>query len=99
MGYDVTSHTDCIAALEVFRSDPQGFDLVITDMTIPAITGLALSQRMIKIRPDIPVILCTGFTEFITADKARAMGIREYIAKPFRLDELDKMLQNVLEKT
>ncbi len=98
LGYKVTELTDSSAALHVFRNAPDEFDLVITDMTMPRITGIELSRELMQIRPDIPVILCTGFSELVTREKAMERGIREYIMKPILKGEMAKSIRRVLEK-
>jgi CheY-like chemotaxis protein len=87
LGYKVESTTSPIDALELFRSKPDQFDLVITDLTMPKMTGDKLVKEILKIQPDIPIILCTGFSEKIDEKKAKAIGVADYIEKP--LDMLD----------
>jgi CheY-like chemotaxis protein len=70
-------------ALMLFRSAPQRYDLVITDQVMPEMTGLQLSVELLKIRPELPIIIMTGYSESVDQDKAKAAGIREYIEKPF----------------
>lgn len=82
MGYDVTALTDSAEALDVFMAAPSQFDLVITDQTMPGITGLNLAQEFLKIRPDIPVILCTGHSDTVSPERAKKMGIKEFLMKP-----------------
>ena len=82
LGYAVDARTRSLEALELFRAKPDHFDLVITDMTMPNMTGDRLALKLMKIRPDIPIILCTGFSEKITEAKAKGMGIRKFIMKP-----------------
>ncbi|MBI9077584.1 MAG: PAS domain S-box protein [Desulfatibacillum sp.] len=77
MGYRVTARTSSPEALELFKENPQSFDLIITDMTMPDMTGAQLTIEMRKIRSDIPVIICTGFSDFLDAQKAKAMGMIE----------------------
>jgi CheY-like chemotaxis protein/two-component sensor histidine kinase len=96
LGYEVASRTSSIEALELFRAQPDRFDLVITDMTMPNMTGDKLAKEMIRIRPDIPIILCTGYSERITEDKAIAMGIREFAMKPLVMLDLAKIIRKVL---
>ncbi len=97
LGYQVEVRTNPIDALELFRADPDEFDLVITDMTMPHITGDKLVKEILKIRPDIPTILCTGFSERIDEEKAKEIGIRGYIEKPFDRGTLSRMVRNVLD--
>lgn len=82
LGYKVTTCTQSGKALEIFRSHPGEYDLVITDMAMPKMTGAELAQQLIALRPTIPIILCTGFSGIITEDNAKALGIQEYIMKP-----------------
>jgi PAS domain S-box-containing protein len=96
LGYHVTGRTSSIETLEAFRAAPDKFDLVITDMTMPNMTGIHLTQKLIEIRPDIPIIICTGFSEKISEHKAKAMGIRGYVMKPVVRSELAKKIREVL---
>ncbi len=97
LGYSVTPITDSEAALEEFKERPDAFDLVITDMTMPKITGDRLAQRLMDINPQIPVILCTGFNEDITEEKALSMGIDKFVMKPIVKDELAYTIRTVLD--
>jgi len=97
LGYTVTPKTDSEEALEEFATLPERYDLVITDMTMPKMTGVQLARELMDIRPDIPVILCTGFNESITEEKALAMGIDKFIMKPIVKDELAKTIRTVLD--
>jgi CheY-like chemotaxis protein len=98
LGYHVTPRTSSIEALEAFRAQPDKFDLVITDMTMPNMTGAELAPKLLDIRPDIPIILCTGFSEVINEEKAKAMGIREYILKPIVRDVIAGTIRKVLDE-
>jgi PAS domain S-box-containing protein len=82
LGYQVTTQTDSIEALRCFRTRPDDFDLVITDQTMPKLTGVDLAREILDLRPEIPVILCTGFSGAVSREKARVMGIREFLIKP-----------------
>ncbi len=97
LGYKVTSKTDSEEALEEFAAQPDRFDLVITDMTMPKMTGDQLARRMMDIKPQIPVILCTGFNETISEEKALAMGIDKFVMKPIVKDELASTIRTVLD--
>ena len=99
LGYHVTSRTSSVEALEAFRSKPDAFDLVITDMTMPNMTGAELAPRLLKIRPNIPIILCTGFSELIDEARAKAIGIRQYVMKPILKKEMAEAIRKVLEKS
>jgi len=97
LGYQVTSSTDSEKALEKFAAQPDRFDLVITDMTMPKMSGDQLARKMMDIKPEIPVILCTGFNEAITEEKALAMGIDKFVMKPIVKDELAFTIRSVLD--
>lgn len=98
LGYQVELRTDSTEALEVFRSAPDSFDLVITDMTMPHMTGEMLSRKLIEIRPEIPIILCTGHNELIDEDKAREIGIKKFIMKPVGMRNLAKAIRELLNR-
>ena len=98
LGYRVTARTDSAEALKVFAEHPQNFDLVITDMTMPHMTGDQLAQKMLDIEPNIPVILCTGFNQGITEEKALAMGIPKFVMKPVVKKELATTIRTVLDQ-
>jgi CheY-like chemotaxis protein/anti-sigma regulatory factor (Ser/Thr protein kinase) len=98
LGYQVTATTDSRRALEIFRSGSDQFDLVITDMTMPGMTGADLSKEILKIRPDIPIILCTGFSELINEEKAKGLGVREFLMKPLKMKDLGEVIRKVLGK-
>ncbi len=97
-GYKVTPCTGSIEALEKFKAAPDAFDVVITDQTMPDMTGLELAEAMLNIRPDAPIILCTGFSETATEEKAKGVGIQEYLKKPIIEKELSKAIQRVSGK-
>ena len=98
LGYQVTSLTDSRQALELFEKDPQAFDLVITDMTMPRMTGDELARRILALRNDMPIILCTGFSSRIDADRARELGIAAFITKPVLNRKLAETVRKVLDK-
>ena len=98
MGYNVTVQIDSVEALEVFSQHPENFDLVITDMTMPRMSGDELAHKMMEIRPDIPIILCTGYNETMDEEKALAMGIDRFVMKPVIKDELAANIRNVLDE-
>ncbi len=97
LGYEVVAGTSSVEALELFRSEPEKFDIVITDMTMPQMTGDKLARKIMQIRPDIPIILCTGFSERITDDKAKKMGIKMFAMKPLVMRDLAVMVRKALE--
>ncbi len=98
LGYDVTSRTNSVEALELFVRQPDKFDLVMTDQAMPNMTGAELAKRLIGIRPETPIILFTGFSEVISEDKARAIGIREYVMKPVVMRDLAETIRKALDK-
>ncbi|MDM8535301.1 cache domain-containing protein [Desulfobacterales bacterium HSG17] len=97
LGYQVVSHTSSLDALETFRADPSKFDIVITDNSMPNLSGDQLASELITIRADIPVLLCTGFSGKISDDKIEAMGIRGFLMKPVVRKELVRKLREVLD--
>jgi PAS domain S-box-containing protein len=98
LGYQVAVRTASIEALELFRSKPNHFDMVITDMTMPNMTGDSLVIELMKIRPDIPVILCTGYSKKISDESASEMGIKAFIYKPVVKADLAKTVRKVLDE-
>ena len=97
LGYRVEARTSSVEALEAFRNKPEAFDLVITDMTMPNMNGVDLAKEIMKIRPDIPIILCTGYSEIIDEETAKEMGIKEFIMKPILMKDLAAIIRKVLD--
>jgi CheY-like chemotaxis protein len=97
LGYHVECCTSSIEALELFKSRTDHFDLVVTDMTMPNLTGDRLTREILAMRPEIPVILCTGFSEQISAESARDLGVREYSLKPLVMEKLAGTVRAVLD--
>ncbi|MFC1840327.1 PAS domain S-box protein [Thermodesulfobacteriota bacterium] len=98
LGYKVTGRTSSVEALEAFRNNPNKFDLVITDMTMPNMTGEDLAKELMNIEPDIPIILCTGFSEKINEEKAKEIGISSFVMKPIIVSEIATTIRNVLDQ-
>jgi CheY-like chemotaxis protein len=98
LGYSVTTRTSSVAALELFRSGPDDFDLVFTDMTMPNMTGERLAGELRKIRPDLPVILCTGFNKKIASRTAKDLRVKALLKKPFEKETLAKLVRKVLDE-
>jgi CheY-like chemotaxis protein len=96
LGYKVTALTSPLEAMEAFRSQPVKFDLVITDIAMPDMTGQVLARELTVIQPDIPIILCTGYSERISKEKAEEIGIEAYLMKPIEVDEMAKTIRTVL---
>ncbi|MFP5213276.1 MAG: PAS domain S-box protein, partial [Acidobacteriota bacterium] len=97
LGYSVYAETSSVNALEVFRARPDDFDLVVTDLTMPKMTGIDLATELHRIRPDLPIILCTGFSQTITSEKASTLGICEIVLKPVVLQEMAETIRRVLD--
>ncbi len=97
LGFAVRSETRAAAALAVFEADPQAFDLVLTDMTMPGMTGDVLAERLKRCRPDIPVILCSGYTEEQIPERTRMQGIDEFLMKPLFMGPLSQLVRKVLD--
>ncbi len=97
LGYKVTSSASSIDALEIFRAAYDQFDMVITDMAMPDIPGDKLSMQLIKIRPDIPILLCTGFSETMSEKQAASLGIRGFLFKPVLMKDLALKIRKILD--
>lgn len=97
LGYRVNAFTSAVDAFERFREDPEQFDLVFTDMTMPHMTGDKLAQRIKGLRKDIPVMIATGFNEQMNEEKAREMGIKALVTKPLILQDLAETIREVLD--
>ena len=97
LGYKVIGKTSSSDALACFQEQPDHFDLVITDQTMAHMTGFRLAKKLLQIRPTIPIILCTGFSDTITPEQAKASGIREYLMKPLSIQELSQAIRRVVK--
>ncbi len=95
-GYTVIARTNSADALETFRADPDRFDLVITDQTMPEMTGIDLAGKIMSIRPGIPVILCTGFIDSAIEEKTTGAGIRGILLKPISMKRLIALIRDLL---
>ncbi len=98
MGYRVTALTDGSEALEVFTRDPDGFNLVLTDQTMPEMTGIALAKEVLAVKNDVSVMLYTGYGESSLPEKAKEAGIRELMMKPATREEMGEAVRRVLEQ-
>ena len=98
LGYTVEGETNPIRGLEKFRANPQGFDLVITDMTMPEISGEELAIKIMKIRPDIPILISTGYSNTLTHERMRELGIRGLLHKPVTIQNYAVAIQAALKK-
>jgi CheY-like chemotaxis protein len=98
LGYQVITHMDSQEAINVFRANPQAFDLVVSDMTMPGMTGDELAIEMLKIRPDIPILICSGFSEKMTEEKARNIGVKAFLMKPLSLRKLSQKVRQAIDQ-
>jgi CheY-like chemotaxis protein len=98
LGYKVTACTNSMDALNIFKDQPEYFDAVITDQTMPGITGIDLAKMMLHIRPEIPIILCTGHSSLVNEDQAKAVGVKGYIDKPMTKNIIAPLLRKVLDE-
>lgn len=99
LGYRVTAMSDSMAAWDRFRTDPDQFDIVITDKTMPRMTGLELAKKIIDTRPETPVIMCTGFSDRITLEQAKAIGVKELLFKPIIRKDLAEAIRRAFDQT
>ncbi|NWH05268.1 hybrid sensor histidine kinase/response regulator [Desulfobacter latus] len=97
LGYQITSRTSSLDALNLFRSNPDDFDLIVSDMTMPNMTGDHLAKELLSIRPDIPIIICTGFSESINKKQAEAIGIKGLLMKPVVKSDMAKEIRRILD--
>jgi PAS domain S-box-containing protein len=98
LGYSVDTYTSSRAALAAFEEDPRRYDLVMTDMTMPEITGDRLAKSILAVRPEMPIILCTGFSRLINEERARSIGIRFFLMKPLTLPQLAAVVREALDQ-
>jgi CheY-like chemotaxis protein len=98
LGYDVVGKTQAIEALNLFQIRPRDFDLVITDMTMPRMTGDELAKEILAVRGEVPVIICTGFSAKLTEERAKEIGIRAFVMKPFGSADLARTIRRVLDR-
>jgi PAS domain S-box-containing protein len=97
LGYRVTVFTDSILAVAEFRKHPDEYDLIVTDMTMPNMTGAELAREVLALRSGLPVIMTTGFSETIDDEKAKRLGIREFLLKPVKKEQLSRVVRKVLK--
>ena len=97
LGYKISSHTSSLEALACFQKSPDDFDLVITDIAMPDIPGDVLAEKCLSLRPDIPIIVCTGFSDRIDPEKAKKSGIKGFLMKPLVQSEIARMVRRVLD--
>ena len=97
LGYSVEAKTSSVEALQVFQKSPEDFDLIITDFTMPKMTGIDLARHIRKIRPEVPILLCTGFNAALSEKELKQVGIKSFILKPVVRRELAEAVRNVLD--
>ncbi|MCP4162059.1 MAG: response regulator [Deltaproteobacteria bacterium] len=97
IGYNITSFSDPLSAYKAFEEDPDKYDLIITDQTMPDLTGDKLAEKIFKIRKDFPIILCTGYSSIITKQKAGKLGIKAFMLKPLEMNELASTIRKLLD--
>ena len=98
LGYKVTVRISSIEALAIFKAQSEFFDMVITDQTMPRMTGFDLAQRMLQIRPDMPIILCTGYSGQVSEEQARCIGIKGFAMKPLAMKDIATLIRKVLDE-
>jgi len=98
LGYSVTTKTSSLEALDLFRSNPYNFDLVISDVTMPEMTGDKLASEILSIKPDTPIILCTGYSKTLSDEKAVELGIKSIVPKPFVKADFANTVRRVLDE-
>ena len=96
-GYRVTLFTNSLEAVNIFTERPYAFDLVITDQTMPGMTGIDLARKMLQVRPDIPIILCTGYSSIVSAEEARTVGINGFVMKPLVWSDIGGIIRKLLD--
>jgi CheY-like chemotaxis protein len=96
LGYTVVGVRSPEAALEEFRKDPRGYDLVITDYTMPGMTGIALCRELLQMRPEVPIIMCSGYAEAVSPEQASAAGVRAFVTKPLTRQQIGETVRSVL---
>ena len=98
LGYEVTFETDSVKALALIRSRPEAFDLVVTDQTMPHLVGTRLAEEAMRVHPDLPVVLCTGFSDSVSERTASGLGIRDVVMKPFTIREMAVAIRRALDR-
>jgi CheY-like chemotaxis protein len=97
LGYRVTARYSSSEALKAFEMNPSAYDMVITDLSMPNMTGIQLARKMLALRPDLPIIICTGFSERFNQETANAMGVKGLLKKPVAKVDMANMIRKVLD--
>jgi DNA-binding NtrC family response regulator len=95
-GYAVTAMRSSKSALEAFQKEPDAFDIVVTDQTMPEMAGNCLAAELLSIRENLPIVICTGYSDIIDEEQAKKLGIREYLMKPFDIRQLENVIQRLV---
>lgn len=98
LGYQLEARRSSIETSEAFRNHRDKFDLVITDMTMPQMTGEILAKELQQVRPDVPIVVCTGFSHRMDEEKARALGVRGFVMKPLVMGDVAESIRQVLDQ-
>ena len=98
LGYTVTTCNNSVEALAMVRENSSGFDLIVTDQSMPFMPGSELAKEVLVNRPDLPIILCTGFSATMDEAKARALGIEAFFMKPVLIKEITEAIRRILDK-
>jgi len=96
LGYRVTAHVSPVEALADFLARPLDFDVVLTDLTMPGMSGAELAERILKVRPDLPIVMATGYGNVMSEERARELGLRPLLLKPFSMGALGDAIQDAL---
>jgi two-component system, cell cycle sensor histidine kinase and response regulator CckA len=96
LGYSVVTAFSSMEGLEIFKKESAKIDLIITDQTMPDMSGYQMAKEAIKVRPDIPIVLCTGYSEVVSEDNAKDVGIREFIMKPIKREKIATIVKRIL---
>jgi DNA-binding NtrC family response regulator len=97
LGYKVTVMTSSVEALDLFKANPNDFDLVMTDQVMPKMSGVELTKELLRIKPELPVVLCSGYSTKVTEVDAKEIGIRAFCAKPLEMQQLATVTRDVLD--
>ena len=98
LGYSATAVSESGAALAIFRENPDKYDLVLTDQTMPDMTGIDLARELVLVRPDIPVVLITGYRDVVDAESARKAGVKVVVGKPMTRAEIGLTIKQLLPR-
>jgi PAS domain S-box-containing protein len=98
LGYHITVSTSSLNALNIFTARPDAFDMVITDQTMPQMTGIDMARKILQVRPNIPIILCTGYSSIVSAEQAKTVGIKDFAMKPLVWRDIGQKIRKILDE-